>query len=475
MGAAGETYTSIHSDPFDGTTMPILFIPDWSKTKYQNKTTTFNEIPISDYIPLPQYDSAELSDLYDTSRAALIQHYTYITPYMGSYRLNYKEYDGSHNAIDIRAPVGTPVLSIANGVVVRTVEADATGNKFVVVRHEHVPLNGKITTLYSWYLHLSEISVPEWTKVRKGDMIGRVGMTGITTTPHLHFQIDTIDAPFHPYWPFTSADSRAAGLSIFESINAGLWKENGIRYSIHPIEFVYAHLMGVDPNIVLSSAPATPMNTPEPQAINTPLEQLVAQYNPSKTSVPESSVKTTITKQTVSASTISCTKKRFSDMDGVSKVGKSLYRLVDEKCMFQDISSFNPSGTITLREAITMIMDFYDINPSNGTSHFLDIPIGDMFQWYALVAYRRGVLDGNYANPDKLLSKEEFVELIVRLGKIEKNPSQIKLFNDVNAMNVRFDAIQSYALKAWVRWGNFAPQSILTRQKAVELLWNLYK
>ena len=50
-------------------------------------------------------------------------------------------------------------------------------------------------------------------------------------------------------------------------------------------------------------------------------------------------------------------------------------------------------------------MKFYGIVPSNGTSHFLDIPIGDAFQGYALVAYRRGLLDGNYAYPEKILSK----------------------------------------------------------------------
>ena len=80
---------------------------------------------------------------------------------MGSYRLNYKENDGSHNAIDIRAPIGTPVLSIANGVVVRTMETDATGNRFVVIRHDNVPINGKMQNIYSGYLHLSEISVQE--------------------------------------------------------------------------------------------------------------------------------------------------------------------------------------------------------------------------------------------------------------------------------------------------------------------------
>ena len=69
-------------------------------------------------------------------------------------------------------------------------------------------------------------------------MIGRVGMSGITTTPHLHIQIDTEEAPYHPYWPFTSADSRAAGLSFFDSINAGLGKEAAQKYSIHPMDFI---------------------------------------------------------------------------------------------------------------------------------------------------------------------------------------------------------------------------------------------
>jgi murein DD-endopeptidase MepM/ murein hydrolase activator NlpD len=73
-------------------------------------------------------------------------------------------------------------------------------------------------------------------------MLGRVGITGITTTPHLHLQIDTADAPFHPYWPFTSADSRNAGLGFFESVNAGLGRDNALKYTINPMTFINMYL-----------------------------------------------------------------------------------------------------------------------------------------------------------------------------------------------------------------------------------------
>lgn len=140
MDAENSSYSQIISDPFDGTVMPIAYIPDWTKIANQDKSKRFEDISISEYLPVPLYDPLDLgSDLTNTKKSSIILHYTYITPYMGNYKLDYKEHAGSHLGVDIRAPLGTPVLSIANGVVVRTVQADSTGNKFVVIRHDGVP------------------------------------------------------------------------------------------------------------------------------------------------------------------------------------------------------------------------------------------------------------------------------------------------------------------------------------------------
>lgn len=73
--------------------------------------------------------------------------------------------------------------------------------------------------------------------------------------------------------------------------------------------------------------------------------------------------------------------KRYSDVGSSSTLGKMLYPLVDRKCLFQDTTeNFQSKSIITKREALVSLMKYYAIPPSNGTSHFLDIQIGDIFQ-----------------------------------------------------------------------------------------------
>lgn len=84
-----------------------------------------------------------------------------------------------HQGVDYGAPVGTPVLSVADGVVDFAGQQRGYGN-VVEIRH-----SGNRSTLYA---HLSVIGVEKDQKVAKGDVLGAVGATGWATGPHLHFE-----------------------------------------------------------------------------------------------------------------------------------------------------------------------------------------------------------------------------------------------------------------------------------------------
>ena len=229
------------------------------------------------------------------------------------------------------------------------------------------------------------------------------------------------------------------------------------------MNFINAYIGGV--NTTFNSAPAQGETTHEIAAVNASVESIIASMTSidnKQTTIPATSTKTNIDVPT--NTTTKCQNKRFSDINASSKQGKILYELVDKKCMFQFINSYNPSATLTQRDAIVTLMQYYKIGTSNGTSHFLDIDIGDPFQGYAITAYKRGILDGNYATPNKLLTKEDFVELLVKIGKIEKNPSQLKIYKDTSPMNLKFQYIQDYAFAIRAKGGNFYPQTLLTRQ-----------
>jgi len=85
-----------------------------------------------------------------------------------------------HYGIDIRAPVGTPVLAAADGTVLRVTEGPISG-KMIVLAHSE--------DLATSYHHLSVIEVQEKQEVKRGEPIGLSGMTGNASTPHLHLGV----------------------------------------------------------------------------------------------------------------------------------------------------------------------------------------------------------------------------------------------------------------------------------------------
>jgi murein DD-endopeptidase MepM/ murein hydrolase activator NlpD len=86
-----------------------------------------------------------------------------------------------HTGTDIGAPMGTPVMAALSG---RVILADMMGGYGLTVAVEHD--NGARQTLYA---HLSELFVKPGDLVNQGAVIGRVGSTGASTGPHLHFEL----------------------------------------------------------------------------------------------------------------------------------------------------------------------------------------------------------------------------------------------------------------------------------------------
>jgi murein DD-endopeptidase MepM/ murein hydrolase activator NlpD len=87
----------------------------------------------------------------------------------------------AHLGVDYGAPMGTPVQTIGSGVVIHAGRKGQDGN-MVEIRHT----DGYDT----FYLHLSKILVRNGEHVTQGQTIGKVGMTGLATGPHLDFRIE---------------------------------------------------------------------------------------------------------------------------------------------------------------------------------------------------------------------------------------------------------------------------------------------
>lgn len=104
-----------------------------------------------------------------------------------------KAYPHFHDGIDIAAELGTPVLAIAAGRVAHVGHL-SDGAMVVIVAHER--------GLVSLYGHLDDLalrpSVRVGDAVRAGDRIGAIGLTGVTTGPHLHFSIRRGTEPVDP-------------------------------------------------------------------------------------------------------------------------------------------------------------------------------------------------------------------------------------------------------------------------------------
>jgi len=140
---------------------------------------------------------------------------------------------GSHPGTDFRAQIGTPIFSVADGVIEDTGNTDAfpgcrAWGKWILVKH-----NNGLTSLYA---HLSSTIVKKGQTVTRGQTIGNAGATGIVTGPHLHFTLYASQGVYVGPYTGTSGCALSGAYGPFADLDAYLDPEAYIpkNYTVAP-------------------------------------------------------------------------------------------------------------------------------------------------------------------------------------------------------------------------------------------------
>ena len=94
-----------------------------------------------------------------------------------------------HDGLDIADRIGTPVVATADGTVIHAGPEGLLGN-CVIINHGH-----GVTTRYG---HLSKVLRKKGEKVKRGEVIGLMGSTGLSTGPHVHYEVRLNGVPVNP-------------------------------------------------------------------------------------------------------------------------------------------------------------------------------------------------------------------------------------------------------------------------------------
>lgn len=157
--------------PLNPANTNLRTVPDPQKTAEAQKLWSILQTTGSDIWSMPEFETPVAAN---TRRSS----------FFGDRRV-YKYSDGTsatsvHAGIDYAVPKNTPVKSCAAGKVILARQRIVTGNSIII---EHLP------GVYSIYYHLEKINAQENAMVKAGDVIGLSGSTGLSTGPHLHWEI----------------------------------------------------------------------------------------------------------------------------------------------------------------------------------------------------------------------------------------------------------------------------------------------
>jgi murein DD-endopeptidase MepM/ murein hydrolase activator NlpD len=151
------------------------------------------EVPLKERVNLTKLDSEQRATLLQLIPSGSPVPYTGITSKFG-YRvhptLNRKEF---HRGTDLKAAMNTPVYATADGVVEYSGYHKKSGFGNLVILHHNYGFK-------TYYGHLNKVVLESGTFVKKGDLIAYTGNTGMSSGPHLHYEIRFISRLLNPFW-----------------------------------------------------------------------------------------------------------------------------------------------------------------------------------------------------------------------------------------------------------------------------------
>lgn len=153
-----------------------------------NNLNAINESQNSDLVDLSEIEN-KLKIYLDSVPTLWPTESTRITDNFGYRKHPITRKRTFHEGIDIGAPYGQPIKAAASGKV--TFAGSKSGYGYVVFL-DH---GGGISTVYG---HASKLLVKQGQTVKKGDVIAKVGSTGVSTGPHLHFEVRLYNTPVDP-------------------------------------------------------------------------------------------------------------------------------------------------------------------------------------------------------------------------------------------------------------------------------------
>jgi murein DD-endopeptidase MepM/ murein hydrolase activator NlpD len=127
-------------------------------------------------------------------------------------------YTRAHKGVDFGVPQGTPIMAAGSGVVAEAGWNNGGYGNYVRIRHD--------TTYSTAYAHMSKIApgITRGARVQQGQIIGYVGMTGLATGPHLHYEVLVNNSQVNPLGVKFQTGQKLAGaeLTSFQQARAAI-------------------------------------------------------------------------------------------------------------------------------------------------------------------------------------------------------------------------------------------------------------